>query len=392
MLNVVFYSESPVFGGNEKGAVGAHRAALRQNSEIQFTWIINPCNQRLSAALDELGEKYVGLDPSPEFKLLRNPVTVLRKSLRVARVLRTLRADLVLIMQGWILDSYDGVFAARLAGVPYCSYIPMTHSPVEVAVHRLPQLRAAAHWLFYQPISRYITHDDQQAERLGRWNPRAKVAVIRPYVLGPVAPVNHTAEAKRRLGMPGNLPVLGVVGRVEFRQKAQDWLVKALGSDSFLQDKVVAFVGDGPDHARLTELASASRWAKHIFLLGWHNDMKAFHDALDVLVIPSRMEATPWVMIDALARRIPVVGTDRDGMRVWLPPEWRFPFQDANALKLAIENALQPRDEAFWDNFAPRLEYLADERNLGRDFANAIVEFCASAQRRATKYAAALRS
>lgn len=375
MYKIVIYCESSSFGGNEKGAIKAQRAAVRENSNLRFTWIVNSANHRLITALDELGAEYITPNLKPEFSFTRNPAAVLKKSRRIARLLRTLKADLVILIQGWILDSFDGVFAARLAHVPCCSHIPVAHSPVELGVHRFSQVRAAALSGFYRLISRYITFDEQQALRLRRWNPRAQIKVVQNFILGPVDPVTHTPEAKQRLALPADLPVLGVIGRIDFRQKAQDWLVQALSDGSFLEDKVLAFVGDGHDGDRLAGLIGASPWKRHIFQLGWFDDMKAFYDALDVLLIPSRMEGVPMVMIEALARRIPVVGTDRDGMKSWLPKEWRFPFQDAKSLKIAIENALQPRENSFWESFAPRLQFVSDERNLGRDFADALIHF-----------------
>lgn len=375
MYNIVIYSESPELGGNEKAAIKAQQAAIRENEQLRFTWIVNSANRRLTAALDGLGCKYSAADPQPAFSFTRNPAVTLKKLLRIARIYRCLHADLVVVIQGWILDSFDGVLAARMARVPVCSHIPVAHSPVELGVHRVPQLRAAVLSAFYRMIPRYITFDEQQVLRLRRWNPRAEIKMVRNFILGPVAPVDHTAEAKQRLGLPSDSPVLGVAGRIDFRQKAQDWLVKALSEGSFLEDKVLMFVGDGKDSEQFARLIGASRWKTRIFQLGWLDGMKPFYDALDVLLIPSRAEGVPMVMIEALARKIPVVGSDRDGMKSWLPPEWRFPFQDAQTMKLAIEDALRPRGEAFWGTFAPRLKFVSDERNLGRDFADVLIEY-----------------
>jgi len=72
-------------------------------------------------------------------------------------------------------------------------------------------------------------------------------------------------------------------------------------------------------------------------LIGWKNDLREVYAATDVLLIPSKVEGVPLVMLEALSYRIPVVGTDRDGMRSWLPVEWRFRWGDTEGFKHGIE-------------------------------------------------------
>lgn len=375
MHRIVFYSDSPYFGGNEKGAMNAHRATVREHAEICISWIISSSNPPLASALNRAGIDYVVLDLEPEFRLVRNPVAVRWKIHRIRQALRQIKPDLVVLVQGWILDAFDGVAGARAAGVPYCSYIPMTHSPVELGVHRLSHLRAAVLSLFYNRISRYITIDEQQARRLQRWHKGAQIDVVENYVPRASAGA-RTPKVRQELNLPAGSIVLGVVGRIDFRQKAQDWLVESLGSDSsFLQDKNLLMWGDGPDANRLAELIKMSRWHERIRLFGWSSDIDAVYGALDLLIIPSRAEGVPLVMIEALSRRIPVVGSDRDGMKTWLPAEWRFPFGDAEAMKRAIERALSPEAGRHWDDLECRLAVATDEHRLGREFGNILIRY-----------------
>jgi glycosyltransferase involved in cell wall biosynthesis len=376
MNSVVFYSESRVLGGHENMALAAHRAILRYSEQITILWLINANNERLAATLDFAGVEYTALDVDPTFRWIRNPLSILKKTLRTTRILRRLKPDLVVLIQGAITDGLDGVLAACLARTPCCSYIPLTHSPSELALHRLLRLRTAVFSVLFRLISRYITIDEQQAVRLRRWRTSAQIAVVENFISSPAEPAQRAREVKQRIGLPADSIVLGVVGRIDFRQKAQDWLVDALKDHQFLQNKALVFIGDGPDSAQLTRLIESSPWHSHIFQLGWRSDLERIYSALDVLIIPSRMEGVPLVMLEALLRHIPVVGTDRDGMKSWLPPEWRFPFLDAEAVRQSIECALRPPSAEHWAAIDRRLATVTDELRFAHQFSQTLIAYC----------------
>lgn len=356
-------------------ALAADRAIAHRNDRIAITWIINESNLGLAAALDAAGATYTALDLNPAFRFGRNPISVLKKTLRTTRLLQKLKPGLIVLIQGWILDGFDGVFAARVAGLPFCSYIPMAHAPSELALHGLARVRDAVLSVFFRLISRYITIDEQQAARIRRWSRNAKVTVVENFISCLGSPAQRTPEAKQRFGLPANSTVLGVVGRINFRQKAQDWLVDVLREGPFLEDKALVFVGDGPDSPKLTRLIESSPWRARMYQLGWRDDVEDVYNALDILLIPSRVEGVPLVMLEALARRIPVVGTDRDGMKSWLPLEWQFPFGNAVEMMRAIERALNHSETDYWNSLEPRLMNATDERRYALEFGNALIDY-----------------
>jgi len=65
------------------------------------------------------------------------------------------------------------------------------------------------------------------------------------------------------------------------------------------------------------------------------------YQALDALVIPSRYEGLPLVMLEALASGTAVLASDRDGMKDLLPAAWRFEPNNPAALAATLTRFIQ---------------------------------------------------
>jgi glycosyltransferase involved in cell wall biosynthesis len=142
-----------------------------------------------------------------------------------------------------------------------------------------------------------------------------------------------------------------------------------------MTDKFVIFVGDGPD-ARTLQALLVPEVRDRFNLIGWKSDLSDVYAATDVLLIPSKSEGVPLVMLEALSYRIPVVGTDRDGMRSWLPAQWRFTWGDIEGLKHGIEQALTVTSADVWDSIAERLDQVHDEDRFAAQFSHALTQYC----------------
>jgi glycosyltransferase involved in cell wall biosynthesis len=167
--------------------------------------------------------------------------------------------------------------------------------------------------------------------------------------------------------------VIGVVGRISFQEKNQGWLLEQVAADSFWKDYDFIIVGDGPDSGQLVEMCHKFSLGGQVQIRGWTESVQTLYPALDLLLIPSRCEGVPLVMLEALAHKVPVAGTDRDGMKVWLRPEWRFKVGDGEGMKQAVLSALQQDEtEEFWRATNDHLEYIHDRKRFAREFFEAI--------------------
>jgi glycosyltransferase involved in cell wall biosynthesis len=375
MHTILFYCESPVFGGHEKMAIAAHSAVQRSDRTVQIHWLVNSQNPRLVQALKSAGIDYSELTSERGASLWRHPLRTLRTIVGNAEIMRRFSADLVLVVQGGILLSLGGVIAAKVARLRVCSYIPMVHAYSETNSSRFPYLADRLWHLLYRVQESYITIDSEQARRLCRENPRASVEVVENWIPSREPLRMDRASAKIALGIDPARKVISVVGRIDFRHKCQDQVIRSLRGDPFLDDKLVLFVGDGPDAAELKEMIDGEpEWQFKI--MGWKHDLYDTFSATDVLLLPSRVEGVPLVMLEALGFKIPVVGTDRDGMKSWLPCEWRFAWNDVEGLKAAISRALGDIPLDIWESIDERLRVIHDEGRFGRQFLLALHRYC----------------
>jgi glycosyltransferase involved in cell wall biosynthesis len=374
MYNLVFYCESEVFGGHEKMALAAHHAIRKYDNSIRIQWLVNPRNALLIDSLTSSGAPFAFLRNAPAFSFRRNPFSALWKICCNAVALRHMSPDLILVIQGNISISFDGILAAKMARIKCCSYIPMVYRLSEVKNHRFPAFSDSIWSLLYRAVSSYITIDAEQAVRLRHQNRNASVAVVENYVPG-VEPLPRREQIRATLGIPPGKTVLSVIGRIEFTHKCQDWIVQKLKNDPFLADKYVLFVGSGPNQDALSAMLTLET-RDRFGIIGWTSDLRGVYAATDVLLIASKVEGVPLVMLEALSYRIPVIGTDINGMRSWLPELWRYSWGDAAGLKRGITNAITAHDSHAWDKIAEHLIYIHDERRFASQFREALTQCC----------------
>lgn len=143
------------------------------------------------------------------------------------------------------------------------------------------------------------------------------------------------------VGLPGEGRVVLFVGRLHL-QKGVDWLLRSL--PSLLGDNrelSVAIVGDGPLRGAAEELAA--QHPGRVAVLGWRGDVPRLMAAASLLVLPSRFEGMPNVVLEAMASGLPVVATQAEGVVELLGPladEQTVTFGDDAQLRRAVHRLI----------------------------------------------------
>lgn len=155
--------------------------------------------------------------------------------------------------------------------------------------------------------------------------------------------------------------------------KGIDVLLEALVAVRRRHDVRAMIVGDGPDREVLRELASALGLAGAVTFPGAMPARKAF-DKARVLVIPSRWESFPYIVLEAAAAGIPLITTNVGGIPeiVRGTDTGLVPPDDVPAVIAAILQAIGQPEEAVAR--AGRLRAHVENRftvaNMSRDIAD----------------------
>jgi glycosyltransferase involved in cell wall biosynthesis len=156
---------------------------------------------------------------------------------------------------------------------------------------------------------------------------------------------NHTNdgprhELRQEYGVKDHERLFCCVGRLD-QQKGLDVLIEAF---SWINPKAknakLWFVGDGPLRSYLQELVRREGLLDCVSFLGFRKDIPQILRAADVFVLPSRFEAMPLSIIEAMAAGLPCVVSDtgenslmvEDGVNGFI-----IPIEDVKALAEAME-------------------------------------------------------
>lgn len=143
-----------------------------------------------------------------------------------------------------------------------------------------------------------------------------------------VAPV-----LRSEIGIPAEAFLWIAVGRFD-PQKDHVTLLNALAATAD-EDQHLLLVGDGPLRGDIAECIDILGLQNRVHLVGVRHDIPALMASSDALVMSSRYEGLPNVLMEAHAAGLPVVATDVGGVREVIIPEVSgliVPANDPDAL------------------------------------------------------------
>lgn len=331
---LVFYDDAATFGGHELMTLRlVEFLAARQACEITF--IASRLNTELCRRLGDIVPK-IKLLPTPytsgRGQWLRTYLSV-KSLLQLLRLLRSRKPDLLIVVQGGIALSSLGIVAGRMAGVRTLSYLPMTHD--ESLFAPTPLRARLRQWLvqpFYSLPDCLVTTSPRMAG-YARRRRRGPVRVVENGIALPHLSIEGRSAARSALGLQDGDRLLLMIGRIEFWQKRHDLAVQALSIARARGLRAhLLVVGSGPDEQTLRAQVAAQGLAGAVHWRSWQTDVTSFYAACDALVLPSRYEGVPLVMLEAMYTGRKILAANVDGMADMLPPAWLFPAGDVEAL------------------------------------------------------------
>ncbi|PSB40597.1 hypothetical protein C7B80_33040 [Cyanosarcina cf. burmensis CCALA 770] len=345
MKRILFYDDGSGFGGHSISAIDAVKYLL-ENTNLKVGFMFYQGNQRLYDRLTLLVREFKYLELYPiEFKaarfrnlgaLLSFPVVA-----KIAQTISIIKPDVIIVVQGTIELSSLGLLAAKKADLKAISFIPLTQS-LSLMQGKLSKLRDFINLHFYKLPDAFITTSAQAKYNLVQQGVKSKISVV---YYGPDLRIWHRQErniSRQKYGIDNSDYVVALVARIELKHKGHDFLITSMAKyASKLENIKLLIVGDGSDEAKLQKLIQTSGLSERVKIIPWGDDLSYIYSAIDMLVIPSRLEGLPLVMLEAMYYGLPIVASNIDGMLEILPQEWLFKFGDSEA---AIETLLRVKN------------------------------------------------
>jgi glycosyltransferase involved in cell wall biosynthesis len=254
---------------------------------------------------------------------------------RLTALFRASRPD---VLQSFLFHAnVVGPWAARRAGVPRVLTgirVAERHS----AWHR-QVARRTAHWAArHVCVSQSVADFTSDVTRIDRQSLTVIPNGVDVSRFAGAAPLDLAG-----LGLPAGRRAFALVGRLE-RQKGADWLFDLLpGVFAAQASHDLLVVGSGPERRALESQAHRLGIASRVHFTGPRADIPGLLAAVNGLVLPSRWEGMPNVVLEAMASGKPVVATNVEGVAELLGPENAgqiVPAGDAQAFCEALVNLL----------------------------------------------------
>jgi len=127
-------------------------------------------------------------------------------------------------------------------------------------------------------------------------------------------------EVRAEFGIPDDVTVIGTAGRVQL-QKNLVLFVQVARQLLDAGEKVrFMIVGDGTDRPIIEQAVKELGVARDVLITGWRQDVPRVMQAFDIFALTSTSEGMPIVVLEAMALKKPVVGTDVGAMRQCMTP------------------------------------------------------------------------
>lgn len=325
-LAIVCFSSS--LGGLELTAI---QLAVEFKKRTAECTLIVPADTPLASQAQKHGLRVEFLKPKMKYGDLW-------ASIRMARILKTRRIDIAIVMQSKDIN----IVAASKLLHPWTKLVFYQQMQSQI------DKRDVLHTWIYSKLSLWISLTKRMKQEVLE-NTNVPEDRIRVVPLGRNTRVFDPRRfdqrgARKRYHLPLHNPIVGVIGRLD-PQKGQEEFLRSLPSVLDQQPDVwYVIAGDetkGEEGYRsyLIDLARKLGVDDHVRFLPFTENVAEFLAAIDVFVLPSYSETFGLVLIEAMAMQKPVVATSAGGVPEIVENGWDgilVPPRDEEALAKAI--------------------------------------------------------
>lgn len=232
---------------------------------------------------------------------------------------KTLKAQQPEVAHLWLDEvNIKGGIAAVLIGVPKIIISQRSLPPINFVFHQ-PYMRESYRWLSRQPAVKMINNSAAGARAYEAWLGLAKnsIGVVRNgYAFDESELAGYkadTAKLRQRVGIEPGALVVGTVMRFTEEKCPMLWLEIAALIRRELPDVRFLIVGDGPLRAAMEARSAADDLAGAVSFAGHLKQSMVAIASMDVILLTSRAEGLPNVLVEAQFLGVPAVTTPAGG-------------------------------------------------------------------------------
>lgn len=298
-LTLLYVITGTGIGGAEKALLELVRRVDRARYRVAVCCLKRPgCN---ASSLSRAADEFHHLDLS-EAAGLCAVVNFLPATLRLARIMRRVRPDIVhcFLFRASIMGRLAACFASC---PPVIAAIRVNEqSPFKYFLERLTRRLVSCYTAVSEEVRRGMI----------------ECAHVLPDTIhtiyngiecaGAVAPEQREETAR-------DVTRLALIGRLQ-RQKGHGTALEAVRMLRVQGRRVHLFLaGDGPDEDRLRVRARSLGTAECVTFCGIVDDMVAFMEEIDIVVMPSLWEGMPNVLLEAMLAGRPIIASRLSGIQ-----------------------------------------------------------------------------
>lgn len=333
-MRVLAYADSRVFSGAEAVHCDLARG-LAASAALELRCLAPRTNVELAEGLKGATGEAPRDVPSQRLAGAALDLYSPRRRAAVGRAISASPFDVMLVNLPSAEYGATPMLARRLAETKSVGFLHVPGSPAELGF-RFGRLRER---LAQRPISRFdavcVVADSAKRTFERLWaGPDVAVHVI--HLPAPTVTPVPRDEARAELGLPAGV-VIGMAGRISFKQKGQETFVRAAAR--LLRERAdlhFAIAGGGRDLPALRRLVEDLGLESKVSLLGQVTPIDRFLSALDAIAIPSRFEGLPLIALEALSLGVPGVAANIDGLSDVWPRPWRVEPGNSEALAAGL--------------------------------------------------------
>lgn len=245
-------------------------------------------------------------------------------------------------------------FLIRMAAMG--TSIPVIYSPHNFAFHEgsnpyvafvVAQLERFAA-MFTTRIISVANHERDLALRYRVGTPALYSVVHTGIEIEPFEMDVNRKAIKQSLGIPEHSQIVGAVGRLASPKLPLDFVRAAERVHKKNPRVHFVWVGSGSLRDEAERLSTALGLKKVIHWLGERSDVPSLLQVFDCLVLPSRWEGFPLVVLEAFASKVPVIATENLGTSEIIQSGengWLVPVGEIDAMSERILNTLLESDK-----------------------------------------------